>query len=167
MTEDQETAGASAGRGGRRPPRLERSAGGVVLRRIEGEIRVLLIRDRFRKWGLPKGHVEPGEDDIRAALREVEEETGLSALIPGPEVTTIDWTFCIDGRRVHKYCSFFLIGSPAGDPVPEESEGITDCRWVALPQALEQISYENTRQVLETVADLVRDAGDPPHPAVR
>ena len=103
----------------RRPAKIERSAGGVVLRRIEGEVHVLLIKDPYRNWGLPKGHVEPGEDDLGAALREVEEETGLSALVVGPELTTIDWVFRLRGRRIHKYCAFFLLASPEGRPVPE------------------------------------------------
>lgn len=148
----------------KRLPRVERSAGGVVLRRIRGELHVLLIKDPYRNWGLPKGHVEPGEDDMGAALREVEEETGLSALIPGPELKTIDWVFRSGGKKVHKYCCFFLMASPEGKPVPETSEGITDCRWVALHSAVEQISYDNARQVLVAAVELVQGAEDLPIP---
>ena len=138
---------------------MERSAGGVVLRRIDGELHVLLIKDPYRNWGLPKGHVEPGEGDLGAALREVAEETGLTALIPGPALMTIDWVFRLRGKRIHKYCCFFLMSSPEGQPVPETAEGITDCRWVALARAVDEISYENARQVLVAAVDLVR-SGD-------
>lgn len=148
----------------RRGPRVERSAGGVVLRRIRGELHVLLIRDPYQNWGLPKGHVEPGEDDMGAALREVEEETGLSVLIPGPELKTIDWVFRTGGRRVHKYCCFFLMASPEGQPVPETAEGITDCRWVVLEHAVEQISYDNARQVLVAAVELIQDVEELPIP---
>lgn len=148
----------------RRSPRVERSAGGVVLRRIAGELHVLLIRDPYRNWGLPKGHVEPGEADMDAALREVEEETGLSMLIPGPQLTTIDWVFRAGGRRIHKYCCFFLMSSPEGHPVPETAEGITDCRWVALQAAVDEISYENARTVLVAALELVDGVDDPPIP---
>lgn len=159
---EQARNGAARSRG--RTPRVERSAGGVVLRRIDGEVHVLLIKDPYRNWGLPKGHVEPGEDDMGAALREVEEETGLSELIAGPELKTIDWVFRIRGRRVHKYCCFFLMVSPEGQPVPEESEGITACRWVALHEAVEEISYDNARQVLVAAVELVGEADEPPIP---
>lgn len=137
----------------RRATRIERSAGGVVLRRIDGELHVLLIRDPYRNWGLPKGHVESGEEDLGAALREVQEETGLTELRAGPALRTIDWTFRIRGRRIHKYCSFFLMVSTRGTPVPERGEGITDCRWFALNRAVDAIAYDNAREVLrEAVA---------------
>jgi len=55
------------------------SAGAVVFRREPGGHRYLLLR-AYRNWDFPKGEVEPGEDPLEAALREVREETGLSAL---------------------------------------------------------------------------------------
>jgi 8-oxo-dGTP pyrophosphatase MutT (NUDIX family) len=136
----------------------------VVLRRIGGELHVLLIKDPYRNWGLPKGHVKPGEDDVGAAVREVEEETGLSPLVVGPELTTIDWVFRVRGRRIHKYCAFFLMASSDGHPVPEAEEGITDCRWVELDEAVGTISYDNARQVLKAAVELVRGADELPLP---
>ena len=57
---------------------LEVSAGGIVLRQPDGvEERFLLIRDSYRNWGFPKGHLETDEPPDAAALREVREETGL------------------------------------------------------------------------------------------
>ncbi|HZE93765.1 MAG TPA: NUDIX domain-containing protein, partial [Gemmatimonadales bacterium] len=61
-------------------PRAQRetSAGGVVFRRgPDGQVRFLLIRDSYKNWGFPKGHLEPGEPPAEAARREVTEETGL------------------------------------------------------------------------------------------
>ncbi len=60
----------------------ETSAGGVVFRRPpDGAPRFLLIRDSYRNWGFPKGHLEPGEPPADAARREVAEETGLNDLV--------------------------------------------------------------------------------------
>lgn len=53
------------------------SAGGVVTNKIG---RVLLVNQRGRTWSLPKGHVEPGEEIKTAAIREIEEETGITRL---------------------------------------------------------------------------------------
>lgn len=131
----------------------------MVLRTIEGRIHVLLIRDPYRNWGLPKGHVEAGEDDLDAALREVREETGLGQLQVGPEVATIDWFFRARGRRVHKFCAFFLMASRSGKVVPEVAEGITECRWIPLDDALGTISYDNTREVLRVAATMVHRRG--------
>lgn len=55
----------------------KRSASVVVTRRIKGEARYLLLRC-YCYWGFPKGEVEPDEDQLQAACRESEEETGLT-----------------------------------------------------------------------------------------
>jgi len=56
-----------------------RAAGAVVFRRGERGIRLLVLR-AYRNWDFPKGRVEPGEDPLAAARREIEEETGLAGL---------------------------------------------------------------------------------------
>jgi len=56
-----------------------RAAGAVVFRRVERGVRLLVLR-AFKNWDFPKGLVEPGEDSLSAAKRELEEETGLAGL---------------------------------------------------------------------------------------
>jgi 8-oxo-dGTP pyrophosphatase MutT (NUDIX family) len=56
-----------------------RAAGAVVFRRSERGVRLLLLR-AYQNWDFPKGMVEPGESELDAARREVEEETGLADL---------------------------------------------------------------------------------------
>jgi len=139
----------------RRRAREEWSAGGVVLRRLRGVLHVLLIRDPYGNWGLPKGHIENAEAPQQAGLREVEEETGLVDLTLGRKLRTIDWYFRLKGKLVHKHCTFFLMRSEFGDPVPEEDEGITDCAWVPLLEALDVVGYENAREVLRDATRVV------------
>jgi ADP-ribose pyrophosphatase YjhB (NUDIX family) len=133
----------------------------VVARTVEGEVHVLLIRDPYRNWGLPKGHVEDGEALADAALREVREETGLVELALGPELDTIDWYFRLQGKLVHKYCVFYLMTSDVGEPVPEVAEGITECVWLPVAEALERVSYDNARAVLASAASLLESEGLP------
>lgn len=133
----------------RRAATVETSAGGVVLRTIDGVVHALVIRDPYKKWGLPKGHAEEGETRPEAALREVREETGLDDLRLGHELVTIDWSFQAPGGRIHKFATFYLMYSERGDPVPDESEGITECVWVPLERAHERVSYENTGEVVK------------------
>ena len=56
-----------------------RAAGAVIFRRSDRGIRLLVLR-AYKNWDFPKGLVEPGEDALAAARREVEEETGLADL---------------------------------------------------------------------------------------
>jgi len=133
----------------------ETSAGGVVYRMISGVPHFLLIRDSYRNWGFPKGHLKRGEPPDRAALREVAEETGLEALALRGELGEIEWWFRFRGRRVHKRCHFFLIESPAGATKPQTAEGITECEFLAATEAGERLSYENARGVLERAVEMV------------
>jgi len=133
------------------------SAGGIVFRRQEGGIvTFLLIKDSYGNWGFPKGHLEDGESPADAAQRETAEETGLGDLqLRGP-IRIIDWHFRFRGRFIHKYCHFFLFESTEGDAVPQRDEGITDCRWCTLDEALKDLSYENARGVLRRAGDMAR-----------
>jgi len=134
---------------GKAAPQEELSAGGVVFRRTaENGTLFLLIRDSYRNWGFPKGHLEPGEEPSDAARREVAEETGLADLVIHAPVQEIDWFFRFRGRLIHKTCAFFLMESAAGEVCPQQDEGITACRWLPFDQALTTVSYANARDVL-------------------
>ena len=135
--------------------REETSAGGVVVRLDEGQPLFLLIRDSYKNWGFPKGHLEPGETPRAAALREVSEETGLGDLRLRAEIETIDWYFRFRGRLIHKVCHFYLMESDSASTCPQRDEGITACRWESFERASSLISYENARVVLRHAFDLV------------
>jgi 8-oxo-dGTP pyrophosphatase MutT (NUDIX family) len=140
------------GGGARMRAVIETSAGGVIYRWREGRAHVLLIRDAYQHWGFPKGHVEASESAADAALREVQEETGLCALRLHQQLRTIDWFFRFRGKLIHKYCHFYLIESPEGDTCPQREEGITECVWLPLDEAIASISYDNAREVLRLAA---------------
>lgn len=133
----------------KRKPREEVSAGGIVFRRDGERTFFLLIRDPYRNWGFPKGHLEDGEDPSAAAMREVSEETGLAGLQLRAPIETIDWTFRFRGRRIHKVCHFFLMETEERRTSPQRAEGITACRWASFDQAVKMIAYDNARAVLE------------------
>ncbi len=129
--------------------REEVSAGGVVVHTVAAEPHFLLIRDSYRNWGFPKGHLEDGECAADAALREVAEETGLETLTMLAALPTIDWKFRFRGRLIHKVCHFFLMRTEQSETRPQRSEGITACRWLPFEEAVRLISYDNAREVLE------------------
>lgn len=139
----------------RRTMREETSAGGVVFRRDGVDALFLLIRDSYRNWGFPKGHLKDGEPPERAAVREVSEETGLTSLQVHSAIEVVDWHFRFRGRHIHKVCHFFLIETHETRTRPQRSEGITACRWASYHDAARLISYENAKLVLERANGLL------------
>jgi bis(5'-nucleosidyl)-tetraphosphatase len=143
----------STGRKGKRA-RRESSAGGVVFRSAEQPL-FLVIRDSYGNWGFPKGHLERGERAATAALREVMEETGLRSLKLIGAIATIEWYFRLHGDLIHKNCQYFLMETDAVDTQPQESEGISACRWATLGEARDLIPYDNARVVLQQAYDMI------------
>lgn len=160
MTEEDATPGTRRGTARHERARVETSAGGVIVRRQAGEPHVLLIRDPYANWGLPKGHLEPKETPAEAAAREVAEETGLTGLaILGP-LPTIDWYFRDHGQLVHKFCHFFLMESLAGEPTPQVDEGISACVWLPVRDAIRSVTYANAREVLRIASERLDGIGE-------
>ena len=139
--------------------RIERSAGGVVVRLLAGAWHALLIRDPSGNWSLPKGHIEGGETLREAAAREVEEETGIRPDAVGPKIDTVDWVFRRRRTLVHKFCTFFLMRSRVGEPRPQLAEGITECAWVPLSDAADRVPYPDTSQVVRRALVEIDEAG--------
>ncbi len=137
--------------------RREVSAGGVVYRVVDGAPLYLLIRDSYRNWGFPKGHLECDEDAPDAAVREVQEETGLPTVTLRAEIDTIDWFFRFRGKLVHKICHFFLMETDCSATLPQRAEGITACRWARFDEARALLAYENARVVLERAHAIIRE----------
>jgi ADP-ribose pyrophosphatase YjhB (NUDIX family) len=153
----------------RRPaPRLARvdetSAGGLVVDRSGPEPRAALIARHDRRgrlvWSLPKGHVEDGETPEQAAVREVEEETGIRGTVVAP-LGTIDFWFVADQRRVHKTVHHFLLEAAGGELSDADIE-VVEVAWIPLSEVSDRLAYADERRLLERVADLLEQR--PAHP---
>ncbi len=150
---ESQKEGTRRGKPRRERARVETSAGGVIVRRSDGESLFLLIRDPYENWGLPKGHLEPQETPAEAAAREVAEETGLTSLAVLGPLPTIDWYFRDHGQLVHKFCHFFLMESATGEAQPQVDEGISACVWLAVEEAIRTVTYANAREVLRIACE--------------
>ncbi|HDR68394.1 MAG TPA: NUDIX domain-containing protein [Bacteroidaceae bacterium] len=103
------------------------AAGGLVTNK-KGEF-LIMMRDGI--WDLPKGKLDKGEDYQTAALREVEEEVGLSGLRLIQQIVSTYHTYHLSEDRVLKKTKWFEICYDGDDiPKPQLSEKITEIRWV-------------------------------------
>ena len=134
----------------------ESSCGAVVFRRITGEIRYLLIKNkRSANWGFPKGHIENGETKEDTAKREVLEETGIRInIIPG-FVSTSEYT--IQGK-VEKSVSIF-VASTTDTQTKIQQEEIEDYIWLTYENALSTLKFENDKSILEKAENYLNERG--------
>jgi 8-oxo-dGTP diphosphatase len=115
------------------------AAGGVVLR--NGRVLLVYRAPPYGDWTLPKGKLDPGESWEEAALREVEEETGLECEL-GEEVGR---TRYFDRRGRSKEVRYFRMSS-LGEP--EARNEVDEVRWVSLAEAEDLLSYERDRELV-------------------
>src|SRR5262249_23289624 len=117
-----------------------RAAGGLVVR----DGRVLLVhRPKYDDWAFPKGKLEPGETWTDAALREVEEETGLGCEL-GQYVGSTHYEVGVGSKEVRYYRM-----TTDGEPQPQNE--VDDLRWLTVEEATDLLSYGYDRALLETL----------------
>jgi 8-oxo-dGTP diphosphatase len=127
---------------------LIRAAGGVVVATgRDGRPRILLIQDRYGVWTLPKGHLDPGESEEQAAVREILEETGVPVTLDRP-LTRARYPVCKRGVWRDKEVAYFLASAPLVEPSPAADEGIAAARWLTPAEALALIAYAQVRDVV-------------------
>ncbi len=150
------------------------SAGGVVFRRVlestpptstaapgdEYEV-VLVGRAADEFWVLPKGTPRKGETHEAVALREVEEETGITARIVG-ELGSIHYWFTRRGTRFSKDVLYYLMEATGGDVSLHDHE-YDDARWFPLSVAAAAVAYANEAEIVRKAeAEIPRVAGQKP-----
>lgn len=129
------------------------SSGGLVYRDREGEIEVALIFRRAPSgqpvWTLPKGWVEPGESLEDTALREVKEETGLTARIID-KLGDIRYQFYSKEEKsaIHKTVHFYLMEYLSGDTADHDHEA-EEVGWFPLEEAETKMTYPTERTILQ------------------
>lgn len=111
----------------------------------------LLVFFRRGSWDMPKGKIDPGETPEQAALREVEEETGLKALTLGPLLTHTWHTYTLKGERILKRTWWYRIRSAGTQVTPQTEEDIVEIRWVdpAAWLASGPVVYDSIRDVIQ------------------
>ncbi|MCX8189764.1 MAG: NUDIX domain-containing protein [Candidatus Diapherotrites archaeon] len=125
----------------------EKSAGAIVF--FDSKPRVFLVLHYAKgHWDFPKGHVEKGESEQEAMLRELLEETGISdfEIICGFR-KRISYSFIEKGQVVKKEVIFFLVESKTKEVyLSDEHIGY---EWLSCKKALEKITFSNSAEVLK------------------
>jgi 8-oxo-dGTP pyrophosphatase MutT (NUDIX family) len=134
-----------------RDPDLVRAAGAVLVH--DGRI-ALVHRPRYDDWSLPKGKLEPGEDDLEAAHREVLEETGRHGRVTA-DLGTIEYEVTRHGRTLPKTVRYYLMVDEGGSFAPHHE--VDDLRWLPPGEAREQLSYDRDRVVLDRALAELRE----------
>lgn len=128
------------------------SAGGVVLRERPGGPEVLLIhRNRYGgDWTLPKGHRETGELPPETALREIQEETGVQAVL---DLRLPSARYQVDeGRKVVHFWRASVVRQRRRKP----DEEVAAVKWVPAAEALKKVTYDTDRIAIERALEAPR-----------
>src|ERR1700730_6344021 len=128
-----------------------RSAGGVVTN-DKGE--VLVVSQRGRSWSLPKGHIDPGEDALAAAKREIYEESGIRDLELVRELGTyerhkISWDGG-DDRSERKVITMFLFRTSEKNLKPVDPAN-PEARWVEKSKVALLLTHDKDKEFFRRV----------------
>jgi EmrB/QacA subfamily drug resistance transporter len=141
-----------------RQPKV-RAAGGAVRRPRDGtgELEIALVhRPKYDDWSLPKGKLEKGESFEEAALREVEEETGMRASL-GDELGEARYR---DAKGRSKLVRYWLM-TPLGGRFEPHQE-VDELAWLTPEEAMGRLTYEFDRELVRKLDGGTPERRNPP-----
>ena len=126
----------------------EKSCGCIIIRDNE---EVLLVCEKRRNnfWGFPKGHIEHDETEAETATREVLEEVGLKVEID--ESKRYEMKYIVEDR-IDKTAVFF-VAKPITEEIKKQECEIADVKWCKFYEAMELLTYDNSKELLRKVID--------------
>jgi transcription antitermination protein NusB len=129
----------------------EMSAGGMVYRQEEDGYYFCLILDAYDKWTFPKGHVDKGEKEEKAALREITEETGLENLkSEGYLGETEVKVHKPNEKPFRKLIKYYLVATTDLKLIVPNTTELKDVKWYTAKEALDILGYDNAKDIFNT-----------------
>lgn len=128
--------------------KYEKSCGCIV---IDND-KVLLVKHNEGHWDFPKGHMENNETEIQTAIREVKEETNIDVEVSKKYRYTLEYS-PEDG--IWKEVVYFIAKKKTDKIINQESE-VEKVEWVELNEAINRITYDNSREILKKVIKEVK-----------
>lgn len=133
----------------------EVSAGGVVYRREANGLEVLVCKSSgYHRWVLPKGIIDAGETYEQAAVREVREETGVTARLIASLGEPEKYVYSRAGMRIFKRVYYFLMAYESGDIAHHDHE-MEDVRWASFEDAEQLLAYDGAKNMLHRAQALL------------
>ncbi len=135
----------------------DRSIGVIPVKIERGKFLFLLVQEIRGYWGFPKGHPESGESETETALRELNEETDINKceILSGFRYVQ-KYTFQIDENEFEKEAVFF-VGLVEKEKESLNSTEIRCLKWLNFEDSLEQLTYEESRQMLKEAFEFLKD----------
>lgn len=133
----------------------EKSAGAVVFRKENSKILYLFLdyKHKSEYLGFPRGSIERGESEKKTAKREVKEETGLDVNFIEGFREVVHWFYRREGDTVSKNLILFLAEAKSDQvKISEEHVGY---KWLTFEEAIDKLSFENSRKVLRKAQDFL------------
>lgn len=127
---------------------IEHSAGGAVYKRENGQVLWLVqVRAGYGYWQIPKGHLEKGESAAEAAVREVTEESGITARFIAA-LSPMEYSYMVEGTRRHKKVEWFLMEYVSGSTDNFDPKEVSAAAFVPFADALQRIEFLSEKDIL-------------------
>lgn len=134
----------------------EPTAGGIIFRHGQSGIEFLLIQDAKKRWTIPKGHIEEGEESRQTAEREICEETGLQEMDVLNWLGKINFRYRRKSKLVLMTTEIFLVRAKGDTNKLHPEDWMNDCKWLTSQDALEKIEYEDIGKLMLVALNKIR-----------
>jgi len=133
------------------------SAGGIVIKKEQGQTLVLVSKHSgHHGWVFPKGHIGDtieGESKEEAAVREVQEETGITGEIV-QAFKPVEYWFAAEGEKIHKTVYYFLMNYVSGD-IADHNWEMEDVEWLPEKDVAERLTYPSDKEAWREAQDMI------------
>ena len=119
----------------------EKSCGAIV--ELNGKI-LLVQQKKSKNYGFPKGHIQPGESEIAAAIREVKEETNIDIEICSEKKYSLSY---FPNKNINKEVIYFLAKPKDNFEIKRQESEISNVFWLDKEKVKEILTYDNLKQI--------------------